>query len=153
MALLSPHADALAIAFAIWGLFVVGRGNPGAAALALAAVLFALAVGTKLTAVAAPLAAVLYLLPQQSKKAGGLALSFGLLAFGAMGLIALASQGRFLENFSALAAAGTNARFAVMAPARLLIGLLTSSVFLAFVAPLVLPLALWTVIENARTGK
>jgi len=151
MALLAPHADALAVALSLWGLFFVASEKPRTGEILLAALLMALAIGTKFSAAAAPAAAVVYLLPRQTKSGITLAIAFLVFVLMGLGLVHYVSQGRFEENFRALASGGMTLAFMKSGPARLGIGLLTSSVLFAFVAPLVLPLALLTIVQNFRT--
>jgi hypothetical protein len=151
-ALLAPHADALAIALSVWGLFLLSSPAPRAAAVILAALLMALAFATKFSAVAAPVAGMIFLLPRQAKAGIALGSIFGGLVVASLALIHFASQGRFEENFRALASGGMSLDFMKMAPARLVGGLVISSIARAFVVPFVLPLAVVTVVQNWRNG-
>ena len=100
-----PYADALAVAFAVAGLLALGTTPTRLARILLAAAaLFGLALGTKYSSIAAPAAAVVFLL-QRDRKSGLILLGLGvLLAAVGFGGLELASGGRFLENFCASAA-------------------------------------------------
>jgi hypothetical protein len=132
-ALVSPHADALSAALAVWGLVLLDRDEePSRGRTFLAAVLFALAFLTKLSGVAGPAAAGLWLLARgrRGQAAWVVGLSAGL---GLLGLAAfhVASEGRFLDNFRSLASGGGMAAQSVLiGPARLLLALTLPEPFL-----------------------
>ncbi len=148
-ALLSPHADSLAVALSVAGLLAVA-GTPARRARAvLAAALFALAFTTKFSALAAPVAAIAFGWPRDRKTAFTLAAVEGGLVVAALALVQLASNGRFAENFRALGGGGMNWDTLRNGPARLA-GALAVSSHIAFVAPLVVPLALLTVFQKVR---
>jgi hypothetical protein len=148
MALLSPHADALAVALSVWGLFILASEKLRIGPIVLAALLMGLAFGTKFSAVAAPAAAVIFLLPKKPKATLALTAIVAGLALSGLALIHFASQGRFEENFRALASGGMTLDFMKMAPGRLVWGLVNSALVFAFVVPFVLPLAILTVCQH-----
>jgi hypothetical protein len=151
MALLLPHADGLAVALSVWGLFAVSCTTPRSAQLVVAALLFTLAFGAKFSAVAAPLAALGFLLPREPKRGSALALGFIVLAVAGLVAIYFASQGRFVDNFRALGSGGMTFDSVKIGLPRLLIALFVFSTSCAFVAPILVPLALWTIYQNFRT--
>jgi hypothetical protein len=142
-ALLSPHADALPVALAVWGLLLAGsagaspspsNGTPPAGAwirACLAAALFALALSAKFSAVAAPAAGALFLWQQGRKRLAALEASLFLLLTGlSVAAIEWASGGRFLDNFGSLGSGGMSADSIRIGPSRLVIALFQVSPFL-----------------------
>jgi hypothetical protein len=147
--LLWPHVDALAVALSVGGLILVSGERPGKAPLAVAALLFALALAAKFSSVAGFAAACVYLGARDRRRAAWLAaLTVGLGVVG-FALLHLGSNGRFLDNFRAVGSGGMSAETLAVGPTRMLqaIGLSTR---VAFVAPLVLPPAVFVLLQDAR---
>jgi hypothetical protein len=128
-ALLSPHADALAVALTLLGLLLVertseeswgvGRGTWGVDWRSwLAAFLFTAAVMTKFSALAGPAAGAVVLVRTDRRRALWLLLPW--LALTAAGLLLLDwfSAGRFLDNFRSLGSGGMNTESIRIGPAR-----------------------------------
>ncbi|MBO0696856.1 MAG: hypothetical protein J2P46_00540 [Zavarzinella sp.] len=151
-ALQSPHADALAAALSVAGLVLCSSERMGKARLALASLLFALAMGTKFSSVAGPAAACLTVF-QRDRRAGLslAALTAGLTIGGLFSVNAL-SDGRFLENTRALASGGMSAGSLPVGPVRLAYALKYSAI-LTFVVPILLPAAGFVLVRRAREGR
>jgi hypothetical protein len=129
-ALLSPHADALAAALTVWGLFAVSQcrrqnaecrmKNRGlySAFCILPSALFVAALMAKFSAVAGPAAAAVFLFPRQRRRTVELVLVW--LALSATGLVLLEhfSDGRFLNNFRSLGSGGMNLDSIRIGPSR-----------------------------------
>jgi len=146
-ALLLPHADALAAGLAVWGLLALpsqtSKGHMG-----LAALLFTLAVLTKLSTLAAPAAAFFWLLGCDRRRAMYLPAVCFVLGCLALGPIQLSSQGRFLENLRQLGSGGTTAEDILHCPAVLLDALRKSLGFAAL-----LPFLLTAVVVRLCQGR
>ncbi len=131
-ALVSVHADALSAALAVWGLILLDRAELSRQRILAAAGLFALAFLTKLSGVAGPAAAGLWLLARRRRGQAawvvGLSAGLGLLGLAAFNAI---SDGRFLENFRSLASGGgMGLQSVLIGPARLLVALKLPEPFL-----------------------
>jgi hypothetical protein len=148
-ALLSPHADALAAALSVAGVAVCARERPGNVRLACAALLFALAMGTKFSSVAGPAAACVTVFHRDRR--AGLLLATLTAALTVAGLVTInsLSDGRFLENARALASGGMSAESLPVGPIRLAHALKYSS-SIAWVVPLILPAAAFVLLRHAR---
>jgi hypothetical protein len=166
-ALLAPHADALPVALTLAGLLLLERytrsaseesdpSKPQAAerparapgAGALAALLFAMAVGVKFSAVAGPAAAAVALWQAGRKRLAGLVTGLVALLAGVEILgIQWASDGRFLDNFRNLGSGGMSLESIRIGPGRLGFALFQLSPFL-----LVWPVALFLLLRRARAG-
>jgi hypothetical protein len=145
-ALLSPHADALAVALTVCGLLAVERGVPGAGRGALAGLLFALGVGTKFSALAGPAAAGAFLLARGGvRPAARVLVPFVLFTAAGLSALELGSGGRFAENFRSLGSGGMTFESVRIGPARVAFALRQLSAF-----TLVWPPALATLFVAAR---
>lgn len=147
-ALLSPHADALAVALSLGGLLLCARERAGKFTLVAAAVLFALAILTKVTSVAGPAAACVTLLVRDRRS--GLLLAGLTAAFAAAGLLAVnsLSDSRFLDNLRAVNSGGELGGSLWTAPAALL-NTLSQSAHYSLVVPVVIPAAAYTLAWHA----
>jgi hypothetical protein len=147
-ALLSPHADALAVALSVGGLLLCARERPGKATLVAAALLFALAVLTKVTSVPGPAAGCVTLFFRDRRS--GLLLAGLTGAFAAGGLLAVdaLSGNRFLDNLRAVSSGGELGESLHTAPAALL-GTLKQSAHFSLVVPIVLPVAAFALARHA----
>ena len=125
--LLSPHADALAVAFAVAGLVLIDSGRRGKAILGVVALLFALSVGAKLSSVAGCTAACVFLLRQERRPAVWLMGMMLLLRIAGFVLLQGSSDGRFLENFRPVGSGGLALRSLLDGPKRLLQALVFST--------------------------
>ncbi len=151
-ALLLPAADALAAGLAVWGLAALQSGCTPRWRLGLAALLFTLALLTKLSTLAAPAAAFFWLLRRDWRKAVVLSIACVLLGIFSLGLLQWSSQGRFLDNLRQLGSGGGTAHDILLAPVAFFEALCLSRGFL-IVFPIVLaaivlrlrvrPLELW----------
>ncbi len=128
-ALLSPHADALAAALTLAGLLLIDRGRAG-----LAALLFTAALMTKFSAIAGPVAAGVFLLRHDRKRALGLLLSWFVLTASGLVLLEHFSDGRFLDNFRSLGSGGMSLDSIRIGPARVAFALGQSLPFSAVLA-------------------
>ncbi len=130
-ALLTPHADALAAALAVWGLLCLDREQLSPGWIVLAGLLFALAFLSKFSAVAGPAAVGAWLLMRRrpGPAAGVAGLSAALAALGVLGCDWL-SAGRMLDNFHSLASGGMSGESIRLGPVRLLIALCRPTPFL-----------------------
>jgi hypothetical protein len=150
-AALLPHADALSVLLSIAGLLAVVK-TPRFNLLGSAAILFGLAFATKFSSIAAPAAAVAFLLGKRDWKAAGIvAVVTGTLAIATLVVLQMASEGRFGQNFQALGGGSMNLASIRNGPARFLAAVQISS-SIGFVAPFVLPLGLLTMAQNWRSG-
>ena len=148
-ALLAPHADGLAVALSVAGVLAVAAAPTRTAWVGVAGILFALAFATKFSAMAAPAAAIIFLVGRHRKAAVALAAIEVVLILGVIGFCQLFSHGRFAENFRALGGGGMSFDTILIGPGRT-VGALKISSQIAFVAPLVMPLALLTLYEHFR---
>jgi hypothetical protein len=148
-ALCSPHADALPVAFTLLGLWILVDREPTLPRTSLAAGLFALAVGTKFSAVAGPLSAGLFLYLRYGRSAS-LRLLLPWLALVLLELVVfqVASDGRFLVNFRSLGSGGMNLATLTIGPARLGLALARPTPFLV-----VWPVALGLVVVALRNSQ
>jgi hypothetical protein len=141
-ALLAPHADALPVGLALWGLLLIDREPVRAWHVVLAALLFALALATKFSAVAGPAAAAVVLWRRGYWRLALLGAGlFAVLAVLEVMAFDWASDGRFLDNMRSLGSGGMTLQSIFIGPGRLLIVLLRVSPFL-LVWPVVLLLLL-----------
>jgi hypothetical protein len=145
MPLLSPHADALPVALALAGLLLLERVQTWR--VVAAALLFALAVAAKFSAVAGPAAAAVALWRAGHRR---LAILGALLFVGLVGLevaaLQAASDGRFLDNLRSLGSGGMTLASLSIGPSRLGIALFQVSPFLA-----VWPVALFLLLRAIFT--
>ena len=126
-ALLRPHADALAVAFTVAGLALLDGRARRPLVLAAAALLFALAMGTKVTSVAGCAAGCVFLFQHDRRSALWLAaLTLGLAVVGFL-LLQLGSDGRFLENFRAVGSGGFTLERIKDGPVRFTLALIVST--------------------------
>lgn len=133
-ALLSPHADALAAALALFGLLTIERERVRAGHLILSVLLFAAALMTKFSAVAGPAAAAVFLFPRQRRRAVELALVWLALSATGLALIEHFSDGRFLDNFRSLGSGGMNLDSIRIGPSRVAFALGQTLPFSALLA-------------------
>ncbi len=133
-ALLSPHADALAIAFTLAGLLLL-KDDLGRGRALLAALLFVAALATKFSAVAGPAAGLAYLLSRQGlRPALRLVVPLGVLSLAGLLALHFSTEGRFLLNFRSLGSGGMSGASVRLGPARLAVALWQPTTF-ALVAP------------------
>ena len=148
--MLSPHADALAVALSVTGLALLDRRRGGSKLfLAAASLLFALSVSAKVTSVAGVAAACLFLWPRERRAAVWLMGMTSFLGVCGFMLLELASNDRFLEYFRAVGSGGLDVRSLFNGPPRLLLAILYSSQR-RLVLPLLLAPALFAVWREAR---
>jgi hypothetical protein len=142
--LLSPHADALPVALAVWGLLLLDREGVSARRVIGAAILFAVAVAAKFSAAAGPAAGAIILWQKGHRRLAvlGLALFVGLVGL-EIAAIQWGSDGRFLETFRALGSGGMSAESIRIGPNRLRIALFQVSPFL-----LVWPVAFFLLVRR-----
>jgi hypothetical protein len=137
-ALLSPHADALPVGLALWGLLLIDREKVRPWQVILVALLFALALSAKFSAVAGPAAAAVVV---GRRGHPWLAVLGAVLFAGFAGLEVVAfqwaSDGRFLENLRSLGSGGASFAFIRIGPARLIFAMVQLTPFL-----LIWPLAI-----------
>ena len=147
-ALLSPHADALAAALAVFGLLTIERERVRAGHLILSVLLFAAALMTKFSAVAGPAAAAMFLLPRQRRRAVELVLVWLALSTAGLALLEHTSDGRFLDNFRSLGSGGMNLDSIRIGPSRVAFALGQTLPFSALLA-----VAVFAVARNVRERK
>jgi hypothetical protein len=147
--LLWPHVDALAVALSVGGLTVVSRERPGMGSVAVAALLFALALAAKFSSVAGVAAACVYLAGRDRRQTAWLVLLTAALGGVGFVLLQLGSDGRFLDNFRAVGSGGMSARSLAVGPTRM-IQALGVSARIALVVPLLLPPAVFVLFQDAQ---
>jgi hypothetical protein len=130
-ALLSPHADALAVAFSLGGLLLIDTDRPNGRRCLAAALLFTAAIATKFSSLAGPAAAATYLLAHHGRRSAlGVLVPFGALTLAGVAALHFGTEGRFLENFRSLGGGGMGVEHLRLGPARLGLALAFPSSFL-----------------------
>src|SRR5262249_33712314 len=150
--LLWPHVDALAVALSVGGLILVSGGRPGKGSLVAAALLFTFALAAKFSSVAGVAAACVYLGARDRRQAAWVAAMTVLPAVVGLFLLQLGSDGRFLDNFRAVGSGGMSSQSFTIGPTRLAqaVGVSTR---IAFVLPLLLPPAVFVLLQDAQRGR
>jgi hypothetical protein len=158
-ALESPHADALAAAFAVWGLLLTECRMQNAecrmksvashsAFCILHSALFAAALMTKFSALAGPATAVAFLLPRDRRCAVALLVPWLVLSAAGLALLEYASDGRFLDNFRSLGSGGMTLDSIRIGPSRVAFALGQALPYSALFA-----VALFAVVRPGREGR
>jgi hypothetical protein len=149
-ALLAPHADALPVGLALWGLLLIDREPVRAWRVSLAALLFALALAAKFSAVAGPAAAAVVLWQRGYRRLALLeVVLFAGLAALEIAVFQWASDGRFLDNLRSLGSGGMTFESIRMGPGRLIYILLMRLRWTPFV--LVWPVAMFLLVRRLGT--
>jgi hypothetical protein len=151
-ALLSPHADALAVALSVGGLVLVDGERRGKGVLAAAALLFVLSIGAKFSSVAGCGAAGVFLVLRDRRQAAWLAGMTAALGIAGYALVQLGSDGRFLDNFRAVGSGGMSPQTLADGPTRLLLAFAFST-RLAVVVPLLIPAAVFALWHDATVRR
>jgi hypothetical protein len=118
-ALLSPHADALAVALTLVGLLLIERDDSPLWTSWVSAFFFTVAVAAKFSAVAGPAAVLIFLGRSQPRRAlRGFLPWMGMTAL-LLVLLDAFSAGRFIDNFRSLGSGGMSLESVRIGPARI----------------------------------
>jgi hypothetical protein len=151
LALLIPHADALAAAFALAGLLVIGpvaekNQSRSRLSLGISTLFFAASFMTKFSSLAGVAAAAAFWLRRDRNGAGKLLLAWMVLTAAGLALIQHVSDGRFLENLHCLGSGGMNRDSLRLGLARFVVALERTPL-----AGILIVLALFVVLRRSQS--